>query len=111
MDEAAVSSLCPQECKSEAKLSEATGLMHGAKSGTYFKQQGSKKDQDWQCFSIVFKERTLDFAATNVESLMNWYLALASLIPQSAEPLLDEAALRARIELMGLGSSSMQHFE
>ena len=100
-----------KECKSDAKLPEATALLHGAKSSAFFKQKGSKTDQDWQCFSIVFKERTLDFAATNVESLMNWYLALASLIPQSAEPLLDEAALRARIELMGLGSSSMQHFE
>ncbi len=85
--------------------------------------------QDWLCFSIVFKGRgTLDFAATNADALLDWraafsplptlrapllppqvrapataahrYLALASKIKHSTEPLLDEAALRARIESM-----------
>ena len=35
-----------------------------------------------------------------VEQLFDWYLALASLIPNSTEPLMDEAALRSRIEQM-----------
>jgi len=68
--------------------------------------QGTKKDQDWQCFSIVFKGRTLDFAATSAAQLLDWYLALASLLArQSAEPLLDEPSLRQRMESMGLGST------
>ena len=33
-------------------------------------------------------------------------MALATLIPQSTEPLLDEAALRQRMEALGLGSVS-----
>jgi hypothetical protein len=99
-----------RECKSDARLSDATALMHGAKSQNFFKQQGSKKDQDWQCFSIVFKERTLDFAATNVEQLLDWYLALAALIPHSTEPLHDEPTLRKRLEQMGFGSATMTHY-
>ena len=82
----------------------------GAKSAAFFKQQGSKKDQDWQCFSIVFKERTLDFAATNVEQVLDWYLALASLLPQSTEPLLSEDELTKKLGSMGLGSASMAHY-
>jgi len=88
-----------KECKktSEKKLAECTALMHGAKSSAFFKQKGSKTDQDWQCFSLVFKDRTLDFAATNAEMLMDWYLALASFLPQSTDQLLNEEQLRARI--------------
>lgn len=86
-----------RECKSEAKLSDATALLHGAKGSAFFKQQGSRRDEDWQCFSIVFKERTLDFAATNGPILLDWYLALAAIIPKSTEKLLDEAELRERI--------------
>ena len=89
-----------KECKSEMLLSTATSLLHGAKSSAFFKQQGAKKDQDWLCFSVVFKGRTLDFAATNVQLLLDWYLALAHLIPQSVEPLLGEPELRLRIESM-----------
>ena len=59
----------------------------------------------WCCFSIVFKERTLDFAATTAAALLDWYLALASLIPQSQEVLLDEQTLRQRMEAMGLSTS------
>ena len=99
-----------RKCDSDMKLADATALLHGSKSQNFFKQKGSKTDQDWQCFSIVFKERTLDFAATNVEQLLDWYLALASLIPQSSEPLLDEDELRQRMEQMGLGSSTMAKY-
>ena len=99
-----------RECKSSAKLHDATALMHGAKSQNFFKQQGSKRDQDWQCFSIVFKERTLDFAATNVEQLLDWYLALATLVPQSSEPLLSEPELRKRLEQLGFGSATMAKY-
>ena len=52
------------------------------------------------------QERTIDFAATNAEQLIDWYLALASLIPSSTEPLLSEQELRARIEELGLGTGS-----
>ena len=52
---------------------------------------------------VVFKERTLDFAATTADQLIDWYLALAALIPASSEPLLNEAQLRERITGMGLG--------
>ena len=52
------------------------------------------------CFSLVFKERTLDFAATNAQALLDWYLGLAQLIPHSTEPLLDEPTLRGRIGRM-----------
>jgi len=90
----------------QAKLGEATALMHGAKSSNFYKQQGSKQDEDWACFSIVFKERTLDFAATSAASLLDWYLALAALIPQSTEPLLDEPTLRQRMESQGVNSSA-----
>jgi len=89
-----------KECKSEARLQEATALLHGAKSSSFFKTQGVKKDHDWLCFSIVFKERTLDFAANGPEQLLDWYLAIAGLLPNSTEKLLDEAALRAHIEKM-----------
>ena len=54
------------------------------------KARGVKREQDWLCFSLVFKERTLDFAATNAQALLDWYLGLAQLIPHSTEPLLDE---------------------
>ena len=82
-------------------LSEVVGLRHGASSESFFRQSGTKEDQDWLCFSVVFKGRgTLDFAATNADSLLDWYLALASKVRHSTEALLDEAALRARIEGM-----------
>ena len=96
-----------RECKSDAKLADATALLQGAKSSNFFKRQNAKTDQDWQCFSIVFKERTLDFAATTAEQILDWYLALASLIPQSTEPLLDEQALRQRMEVSGLGAEAV----
>ena len=80
-------------------LDDATALIHGASSSSFFRK-GTKSDDDWRCFSIVFKERTLDFAATNAEQLLDWYLALAALIPHSSEPLLDEEQLRQRIESM-----------
>ena len=86
-----------QDCKSEKRLTEATALLHGAKSSTFFKQKGVKADQDWQCFSLVFKDRTLDFAAANVGLLLDWYLALGALLPHSTEQILDEEQLRARI--------------
>lgn len=89
-----------KDCKSEQKLGDATALLYGAKSSSFFKQKGSKSDQDWQCFSIVFKERTLDFAATSASQLLDWYLALASLVPQSTEPLLPEEELRRKMETM-----------
>ena len=99
-----------RKCESEMKLGDATALIHGAKSQAFFKQKGSKTDQDWQCFSIVFKERTLDFAATNVEQVFDWYLALAHLMPQITEPLLGEDELRTKLGMMGLGSASMAHW-
>lgn len=86
-----------QDCKSEKRLTEATALLHGAKSSTFFKQKGVKADQDWQCFSLVFKDRTLDFAAATVGLLLDWYLALGALLPHSTEQILDEEQLRARI--------------
>ena len=90
-----------KETKSSMKLDDAIALLHGAKSSAFFKQQHAKKDQDWLCFSLVFKGRgTLDFAATNADSLLDWYLALASRLTTSTEALLDEPALRARIEGM-----------
>ena len=90
-----------KDTKSSMKLDDAIALLHGAKSSAFFKQQHAKKDQDWLCFSVVFKGRgTLDFAATNADSLLDWYLALASKVRHSTEALLDEAALRARIEGM-----------
>ena len=90
-----------KDCKSSMKLEDAIALLHGAKSSAFFKQQHAKKDQDWLCFSVVFKGRgTLDFAATNADALLDWYLVLASKIPHSSEPILNEAELRARIEEM-----------
>ena len=45
------------------------------------------------------KGRTLDLAAPNADTLLDWYLALASLLPASEEPLLSEDDLRTRIAL------------
>jgi len=90
-----------RSCASDLDLTRATALMHGAKGSAYYKDRGGKHHQDWQCFSVVTKERTLDLACETVEDLFNWYLALASLVPHSTEPLMDEAALRQRIEHMG----------
>ena len=98
-----------RKCDSDMKLADATALLHGSKSQNFFKQKGSKTDQDWQCFSIVFKERTLDFAATSVESVLDWYLALAELIPHSSEPLLDEKGLRARMASMAGGGKDIKN--
>ena len=90
-----------KDAKSSMKLDDAIALLHGAKSSAFFKQQHAKKDQDWLCFSLVFKGRgTLDFAATNADALLDWYLALASKVPHSTEALLKEEELRARIESM-----------
>ncbi len=87
--------------RSEMKLEDALALLHGAKSATFYKKaRGVKREQDWLCFSLVFKERTLDFAATNAQALLDWYLGLAQLIPHSTEPLLDEPTLRGRIGRM-----------
>ena len=66
-------------------------------SSAFFKQQGAKKDDYF--FSVVF-ERSLDFAATSAQALVDWYLALAALVPRSSEPLMEEDELRARIEGM-----------
>ena len=94
-----------RKAESVAVLGDALALQHGAQSSAFFKQSArlAKKDHDWLCFSIVFKERTLDFAADSLELLLDWYLAIASLVPHSNEPLLDEAALRARLERMMSG--------
>ena len=75
-----------------------------AKSSSFFKAaKGSKSDQDWACFSIVFKGRTVDFAATSAAQLLDWYLALAYLLPHSTEALLEEPTLRTNMGNMGLG--------
>ena len=88
-------------CPSEVDLSAATALHHGAKSSAFYKShQGIKSHQDWQCFTVVTKDRTLDLACDSAEMLIDWYLAIASLMSHSSEPLLDEAGLRARIEQM-----------
>ena len=89
---------CPKtkDTKSEQKLTDASALQHGAKSGAFFKT-GSKSHQDWLCFSLVFKSRTLDFAAPDADTLFTWYLALAALVPHSSEPLMDEEQLKERI--------------
>ena len=85
-------------------LSTATGLLHGARSAAFFKQGSAKEHDDWACFSLTFPHRTLDFAAPDAETLLDWYLALASIESLRkaplAEPLLDEAALRKRLEVM-----------
>ena len=111
-------------------LGEGISLLHGAQSSAFFKHHGvaqspkvhqsfrlastsfasgggapplvtnTKQHEDWQCFSIVFKERTLDFAADRPDVLLDWYLAIAYLMPHSQEKLLDEAGLRARVERM-----------
>ena len=54
----------------------------------------------------MIQGRTLDFAATSAAQLLDWYLALASLLPQSTEALLDEPTLRQRMEVMGLGTNA-----
>ena len=56
--------------------------------------------RDSFCFSVVFEKRSLDFAATSAQALVDWYLALAALVPRSSEPLMEEDELRARIEGM-----------
>ena len=82
-------------------LSTATGLLHGARSAAFFKQGSAKEHDDWACFSLTFPHRTLDFAAPDAESLLDWYLALASIESLRGAPeLLDEAALRKRLEVM-----------
>ena len=70
-------------------------LIHGASSSSFFRK-GIKSDDDWRCFSI-FKERTLDLAADSAGVLVDWYLALASLIAVDRAAL-DEEQLRQRIE-------------
>jgi hypothetical protein len=57
---------------SELSLSSAKQLLHGAKSATFFKMRTAKKDPDWLCFSIVSKERTLDFAVPDMDALLDW---------------------------------------
>ena len=83
-----------RECKSDVRLSDATALLHGAKGSAFYKMRQKKALLEAQCFSIVFKERTLDFAAESPALLLDWYLALAEFIPHSTEPLLSEEELR-----------------
>ena len=78
---------------SQLHLSSAMALVHGAKDFVH----GAKLHQDWQCFSIVTNERTLDLACETVSDLFDWYLALASLLPQSTEPQMSEATLILKI--------------
>ena len=54
---------------------------------------------DWPCVlaRCLPQDRTLDFAAKDAEQLIDWYLALASMLPSSSEQLLNEEQLRARI--------------
>ena len=61
---------------SSLPLKDAIAVMHGAKSSAFFKQQGAKKDHDYFCFSVVFEKRSLDFAATSAQALVDWYLSL-----------------------------------
>ena len=83
---------------SSLPLKYAIAVMHGAKSSAFFKQQGAKKDHDYFCFSVVFEKRSLDCAATSAQALVDWYLALAALVPRSSEPLMskDEHARGSR---------------
>ena len=87
-------------CGSELELSSASALVHGAKGVAYYQAGATKAHADWQCFSVVTKERTLDLACESVEQLFDWYLALATAMPHSTEPLMDADGLRARIETM-----------
>ena len=36
-----------KDCKSDMRLADATALLHGAKSSNFFKQRGTKSDQDY----------------------------------------------------------------
>jgi hypothetical protein len=92
-----------RKCNDGLALADASALIHGAKSAAFFKmgsRQGTAKAEAWRCFTIVFPQRTLDLAAESPSSLLDWYLALASLMPHSTEALLDEDGLRARMERM-----------
>eukprot|EP00964_Phaeocystis_antarctica_P092514 scaffold59530_cov68-Phaeocystis_antarctica.AAC.1 len=79
------------------KLGDAIALLHGAKSSAFFKQQHAKKDQDWLCFSLVFKGRgTLDFAATNADALLDWYLARRSMAKRAVLAAVEPVACGLR---------------
>jgi hypothetical protein len=81
------------------RLAEVSALLHGVKTAGFLRGH-ERPGQQWLCFSLVTADRTVDLAAPEMEALLDWYLVLASLLPNSVEPLMSEGRLRARIETM-----------
>mmetsp|Transcript_35856 Transcript_35856/g.57974 ORF Transcript_35856/g.57974 Transcript_35856/m.57974 type:complete len:308 (+) Transcript_35856:255-1178(+) len=64
---------------SSANLSEVQGLTHGASSKA-FKARNVDSDPDCLCFSLLFEQRTLDFACSDLNQLLIWYLGFQFLL-------------------------------
>ena len=60
-----------RSCNSDLDASKATALVHGAKGSAFYKARGGKIHEDWQCFSVVTKERTLDLACETLDDLFD----------------------------------------
>ena len=102
--------------RKELRLRDARSLSHGADAAAFRRaaratggsfspshkaggqRRGRSPSPPWLCFSVVFKSRTLCFAADTPGMLFDWYLTLAALLPASSPPPLTEASLRARID-------------
>ena len=84
---------------SVVRLADVSALLHGTKSAAFLRGH-TRPASDWLCFSLVTADRTVDLAAPSIEALLDWYLALASLLPKSVEPLMNEPQLLARINAM-----------
>ena len=64
---------------SKVNLKESLGIIFGPRTSTFQRRQ-IKLDDEWLCFSLVFRDRTLDISALDDQQLMTWFLGLQSLV-------------------------------
>lgn len=64
---------------SHARISDITSFSHGAKSSVFFKQKAGLRVPEELCFSLIFKDRTLDLACRNPADVVAWAIGLKTL--------------------------------
>lgn len=69
-------------------LADVSHIIYGPYTDTFAKKTSHDRvDQRWACFSLVLREsRTVDFAAENEKTLLEWLLGLQQLIAYFAPP-------------------------
>ena len=58
--------------ESKCQLNHCLGIIYGPRTVT-FKRRTVCTDPDWLCFSLIFRDRTVDISCLDDENLMTWY--------------------------------------